>query len=67
MVLIVVVVVVVGGAVGLNLFGEKLSLPGVLLRPKGRDLKREDFKGFLEGFMEWRFPWRFHGGFSEVS
>ena len=51
MVLMVVVVVVVGGAVGLNLFGEKLSLPGVLLRPKGRDLKREDFEGFLGGSM----------------
>ena len=41
MVLVVVVVgVVVGGAaVGLNLLGEKLRRPGVLLRPKGRDLK----------------------------
>ena len=43
MVLMVVVVVVVGGAVGLNLFGVKLSLPGVLLRPKGRDLRGKDF------------------------
>ena len=37
----VVVGVVVGAAVGLNLLGEKLRRPGVLLRPKGRDLIRK--------------------------
>ena len=41
LVVVVVGVVVGGAAVGLNLLGEKLRRPGVLLRPKGRDLKRK--------------------------